>query len=147
MGPVSDKLQFMVHDWEDAVFEFPQRASQQPQLTLPKQIRGIAPGSTDLDAFTRLQSFNGGTFGGVFGILANVGSSLQSAQSRISQSLDRVNQQISRTEDTLRRLRDATFPDFDAIDQAESRLRTLREHRSTLKEGQRNAGSAMNVGI
>jgi hypothetical protein len=147
IGPVSDKIQYMVHDWEDVVFEFPQRSSQQPQLTLPKQIRGIAPGSTNLAAFARLQSFGGGTFGGVFGILADVGSSLQSAQARISQSLDQVNRQISRTEDTLRSLRDATFPDFDAIRQAESRLRTLREQRSSLREGQRQAGNALDVGV
>lgn len=57
VGPVTDHLEYLTHSWESAVFEFPHTESEQPQLTLPQQIRGISPELGDLRAFAALQHF------------------------------------------------------------------------------------------
>lgn len=57
IGPIEDgHLQFG-HAWDQKYFEFPQSESAQPQLTMPKAIRGIAPSITNFREFRSLLEF------------------------------------------------------------------------------------------
>ena len=60
-GPAENSIRLLSHAWESEVLPFPTASSEQPELTFPASVRGLAPSIRNLSLFTALKSFGYGT--------------------------------------------------------------------------------------
>jgi hypothetical protein len=140
IGMVHDEHWLMSHSFESEVFAFPQNPSDQPALTFPASIQGIAPQISDLGLFRNLLQFSGKRHSIN---LANVNSLIKDvdeAKRQIQEAIQRIRSEIKSLEERIRRLREQIPPDWGAIRNLQRELDQKRKQEQRLLDGLRHAG-------
>ena len=133
-GSAENAMGFLGHAWEKEVLPFPTQKSQQPPLTFPSTIRGIAP-NIDLNEFTKLASFgmNGVSNGSMPGVVSRL---VVRAKSQIKKELPQIQNKINVLERKLLDLQNNPMPDRNEISKTQRELQKLKEIYSDLKNAQ-----------
>lgn len=137
-GAARAEIGFLSHAWEAEILPFPIHRTQQPPLTLPECVRGIAEDLSDLNQFTQLAALgrgdSGGVSGGVSGSADQLAKSQQAAVQIGKRELAKLNQSISELEKKLKRFNLNPWQHESEIRQLEKRLRQARSDRDRLAE-------------
>ena len=144
-GTVSDANEQLTHAWEDQVFDFPKHHTEQLQLTLPQAIRGIAPDLRDLEAFSALKDFSGGSPAGGIDDLAGMGRQAAQAVTQISNGIRSLERAIAEITTQIEALRQEEFPDWGRIRSLESQRRQWMNQLAALRGGQEHVGDALRI--
>lgn len=145
IGTVHDRNELLSHSWENRVYAFPRGESEQSQLTLPPQVRGIASGMSDLSAFTRLRNFSGGSLSGSLGSLARLGARSIRAVSQMQEAIRTLENSIEELTLQIDTLRSEEFPDWGRIQLLENQRHSLQGDLSKLRNGQDHLQDALSI--
>lgn len=133
-GTAESRIGFLSQTWESPVLAFPRSASEQPPLTLPRAIRGIAPGMSRLDPFTTLQNFASGASTSSPPSLGTLQNAQQTAV-RVAESelarLDRIISELQRRLETLTRSDDPAA--VSTVHEVEAAVRQARANRDQIR--------------
>lgn len=146
LGSLRDFSVLMTHAWEDRVFDFPDGNGEQPQLTLPPEVSGVAVGLGDLAAFTRLRNFSGGSLASALPALGTIGQSLVEAARALQEGIRSLENSIAQIDAQLAALRSSEFPDEAQIRALEEERREQARQLSQLKKGLEHYRDAREIG-
>lgn len=145
LGSVENVNEQLTHSWEDLVFDFPDNAGEQRQLTLPSVIRGIVPRFGDLAAFTALENFSGGSPGASLSGLGSLGRRAIQSASRIREESQKLEASIRETTQQIDMLRGEEFPDWGKIRELENKRRELTDYLAKLSKGLEHVTDALRI--
>lgn len=133
-GSAENSIGFLSHAWEKEVLPFPTKKSQQPPLTFPATIRGIAP-NIDLNEFTKLASFgmNGMSNRSTPGLVSRL---VDRAKSQINRELPEIQNKIQLLGRKLLDLQNSPVPNGNEISKTQKELQELKEIYLDLKNAQ-----------
>lgn len=145
LDPAVDFSERLVHSWEDQVFAFPQNSGQQPQLTLPAEVRGIVPQLGDLAAFKRLAEFSNAAGVGGGSALRSLGRDTRAAGDAIREGIESAEQAIATVSAQIDELRSLPFPDASQIAELEAERAQLVNQLDQLQDGQQTLQNASEI--
>ncbi len=145
LGSVENVNEQLTHSWEDLVFDFPDNAAEQRQLTLPSVIRGIVPRFGDLAAFTALDNFSGGSSAASLSGLSSLGRRAIQSASRIREESQKLEASIRETTQQIDMLRGEEFPDWGKIRELENKRRELTDYLAKLNKGLEHVTDALRI--
>ncbi|WP_442508567.1 hypothetical protein SH528x_000091 [Novipirellula sp. SH528] len=132
-GAAKAKIEFLSHSWESDVLPFPTTRNQQPPLTLPQSVRGIASNLVDVQQFAQLASLGGGISGGFSGSTVSLARTQQAAIQTGKREFEKLNKSISQMEKKLTELKRDPIANEAEIRDTEAKLRRASSQRDRLK--------------
>ncbi|WP_442508560.1 hypothetical protein SH528x_000083 [Novipirellula sp. SH528] len=132
-GAANAKIEFLSHAWESDVLPFPTRRNQQPPLTLPQSVRGIASNLVDVQQFAKLASLGSGISGGFSGSAEGLARTQQAAIQTGKRELEKLNKSIDQMERKLTELKRDPITNEVEIREIEAKLRQASSQRDRLK--------------
>ncbi len=144
-GSAFDEQQALAHTWESELFQFPISRSEQPPLTLPSSVRGIASTITNINAFSGLLSFSGKSNSGASALVDTTKNKLGSSLPRIDAAIAQLKSDINRLEQQIRSLQNEPLSDPKWISRLQNELAAKKRQLQKLIQGKANGQSALGI--